>query len=189
MNDKLFDSEWRAACRIKPVPLSEQKSFILSHYLGKRPAIVTLSIGMFFKDEHVGMAIFSLPPKESAKMLGGKTWELSRLFIIDKLPKNSETWLIGSCIKFIKRNHPEIEYLISYADPSAGHSGTIYKASNWTYDGQTDAGRKTPRCDYADAITGKKYGRKGHVPAGAAVLRVPRVSKHRFIMPLKRTKK
>ena len=74
--------------------------------------------------------------------------------------------------------------LLSYADPSAGHAGTIYKAANWKQDGRTDDERKSPRCDYYDARTGKKYGRRGNMPADAVIERRPRVSKWRFVYPL-----
>jgi hypothetical protein len=77
---------------------------------------------------------------------------------------------------------------VSYADPSVGHVGTVYKASNWMADGRTDDERKSPRCDYVDANTGKKYSRKSHIPAGAKVQRVPRVSKFRFVYPMKNRK-
>ena len=114
------------------------------------------------------------------KRYKGKTWELSRLYLIDRIPCNAETWLIGQSIRHIKRHHPDVHHLVSYADPSAGHQGTIYKAANWRPDGRTDDDRKTPRCDYVDLRTGKKYGRAGNVPKSAEVQKVPRISKHRF---------
>lgn len=41
------------------------------------------------------------------------------------------------------------------------------------------------RCDYADKRTGKRYSRRSHVPADADIVRVPRVSKHRFTYQLR----
>lgn len=70
------------------------------------------------------------------------------------------------------------------ADPSAGHTGTIYRAANWRQDGMTDDERKSPRCDYVDLRTGKKYGRRGNMPPDAVVVRKPRVSKYRFMLAL-----
>jgi hypothetical protein len=63
---------------------------------------------------------------------GRDTWELSRLWIDDSVPRNAETFLIGRSIRHIKKNHRNIKTLISFADPEAGHSGTIYRASNWS---------------------------------------------------------
>ena len=132
----------------------------------------------------VGCIVYSAPPREVEKRYGGKTWELARLYLLDEVPKNAETWLIGKSVRWIKREHPDVENLVSYADPSAGHQGIIYKAANWKEDGRTDEERKTPRCDYYDARTGKKYGRRGNMPQDAVVERRPRISKHRFVYAL-----
>jgi len=61
----------------------------------------------------VGVIVFALPPRETMQRYG-----------VD--------------IKFIRSNHPQVDALVSYADPSAGHSGTIYRAANWESDGHTD---------------------------------------------------
>jgi hypothetical protein len=60
-------------------------------------------------------------------------WELKRLWTNDCLPKNTESWFIAKSIDYIKKNHKNIKCLISYADPDAGHIGTIYQATNWIY--------------------------------------------------------
>jgi len=131
-----------------------------------------------------GGIVFALPPRETAKRYGGVTWELARLWIADDIPQNAETFLIGASVRYIRRVRPEMQCLVSYADPSAGHVGTIYKAANWTSDGRTDQERKTSRFDYADATTGKRYSRRSHVPDGIEIARIPRVSKNRFYLQL-----
>ncbi len=108
-------------------------------------------------------------------------WELARLYLVDDTPPFAETWFMAQGVKWVRREHPEVDLLISYADPSAGHKGTIYKAGNWIPDGRTDDERKSPRCDYAHPTTGKKYSRRSHVPEGVEPIRVPRVSKFRFV--------
>lgn len=180
----LFDSSWRLACSVRKCSVTEVDAFIKAHYLGKRPAIVLLCLAMERGAELLGCVVYSAPPREADKRYGGKTWELARLYLLDEVPKNAETWLISKSVKWIKRHHPEVRHLLSYADPSAGHSGTIYKAANWRQDGMTDDERKTPRCDYYDERTGKKYGRRGNMPLDAVVVRKPRVSKWRFTLAL-----
>ncbi len=188
----VFDSEWRKACRVEPVSVMAVDGFIKAHYLHKRPAVVLLALAMMRGSRSIGCVIYSAPPKETEKRYGGKTWELARLYLLDDVPKNAETWLISQSVKWIRRNNPEVCTLVSYADPSAGHSGTIYKAANWVMDGRTDEGRKTPRCDYYDTQldlfgkTEKKYGRRGNMPADAVVERRPRVSKHRFALAIRK---
>ena len=57
--------------------------------------------------------------------------ELRRLAISDKCPKFTATWMIGAMVKDIKKRFIDVEKLISYQDTDV-HTGTIYKASNWT---------------------------------------------------------
>jgi len=182
----LFDKRWRAACRIKPCSVKDVEGFVQAHYLAKRPAIVLLALVMLHNEHPVGCVIYSAPPREADVRYGGKTWELARLYLLDEVPQNAETWLIAQSVKWIRQHRPEVFNLVSYADPSAGHSGTIYRAANWREDGRTDDERKTPRCDYYDARTGQKYGRRGNMPADAVVERRPRVSKHRFALAIRR---
>lgn len=180
----LFDRVWRRSCMVRRCSITEVDRFIKAHYLAKRPAIVMLCLIAEHDGQAIGCIVYSAPPREADKRYGGKVWELARLYLLDEIPKNAETWLIGQSVKYIKRNHPEVQHLLSYADPSAGHQGTIYKAANWRLDGRTDDERKTPRCDYYDARTGKKYGRRGNMPTDAVVERIPRVSKWRFTLAL-----
>jgi hypothetical protein len=132
-------------------------------------------------DTPIGCVIFALPPRETARRYGGLTWELARLYMLDEVPPNAESWAIAAALRWVQRNHPQVLHVVSYADPSAGHLGRIYRASNFRADGRTDEERKTPRFDYADAVTGKHYSRRGHIPEGVAITRVPRVSKYRYV--------
>jgi hypothetical protein len=178
----VFDSAWRAVSEVSPCSISSVSDFIMAHYLHKRPAIVLLCLALTVKGETRGVIVFSAPPIQTEKRFGGVTWELARLWIDDHVPMNAETFFIGKAVKFVSRHAPQVKYLVSYADPSAGHRGTIYRAANWTFDGMTDGDRTTPRQDYVDLNTGKKYGRKGNMPATANLARQPRVSKMRFVM-------
>jgi hypothetical protein len=179
-----FDGAWRAACAVDRVERSDVDAMIRQHYIGKWPGVCVLILAMTRDGEFLGTVVFALPPRETSKRYGGETWELARLWLHDSVPKNAETWLISKSVKYIRKNRPEVKVLVSYADPSAGHAGTIYKAANWIADGRTDQERKTPRFDYACAKTGKRYSRRGHVPDSVEIVRIARVSKHRFIYRL-----
>ena len=182
----VFDSAWRAACEVVKVTRAEAQSMIQSHYLKKWPGVCVLVLALRHKIEQrlLGVIVYALPPRETNKRYGGETWELARLWLEDAVPKNAETYLIARSVRYIAQHFPQVKCLVSYADPSAGHSGVIYRAANWKDDGRTDGERKTPRFDYADAVTGKKYSRRKHIPAGVDFVRVPRVSKHRFVYRL-----
>lgn len=180
----VFDSDWRKACSVRRCSITEVDAFIMAHYLARRPAIVMLCLIMERGGKPIGCIVYSAPPREAYKRYGGIVWELARVYLLDEIPRNAETWLIGQSVRYIKRHHGDVQHLLSYADPSAGHTGTIYRAANWRPDGQTDDDRKSPRCDYYDERTGKKYGRRGNMPTDAVVVRKPRASKWRFTLAL-----
>ena len=54
--------------------------------------------------------------------------------MIDETPRNSESFFIAKTIKYLKK-HTEYRGIVSFADPNHGHSGIIYRASNFQYDG------------------------------------------------------
>lgn len=157
---------------------------IRRHYLRAWPGVVVATLGLYRAEVSVGVIVFSLPPPETFVRYGGVTWELGRLWIDDAEPRNTESWFIARAVRYVRRFHPSVFALVSYADPSAGHIGTIYKASNWLADGRTDEERQTPRFDYEH--NGKRFSRRAHVPEGVEALRVPRVSKYRYWLPLRK---
>lgn len=105
---------------------------------------------------------------------------LARLWVHDDEPRNTETWFIARAVKLVRRLCPTIRFLVSYADPSVGHQGIVYRAANWRYDGHSDGERKTPRFDYL--CDGKRYSRRSHLPEGRPFERIPRVSKARYVL-------
>ena len=69
-----------------------------------------------------------------------KCLELRRLVCIDDTPKNTESYFIGQTFKLLKRD-TDMEVIVSFADQHHGHSGVIYKATNFDYLGETSKGR------------------------------------------------
>ncbi len=66
--------------------------------------------------------------------------ELRRLCCIDDTPKNTESYFIGFTLRWLQKNS-QIKKVISYADETYNHSGTIYKASNFKNLGMTAKGK------------------------------------------------
>ena len=66
--------------------------------------------------------------------------ELRRLVCIDDTPKNTESYFIGQTFKWLKQN-TDMEVVVSFADEHHGHTGVIYKATNFEYWGETAGGR------------------------------------------------
>lgn len=67
--------------------------------------------------------------------------ELRRLVCIDDTPKNTESYFIGATLRWLKKN-TNIKFVVSYADQEYGHTGTIYKASNFEYWGWRKGAKK-----------------------------------------------
>ena len=66
--------------------------------------------------------------------------ELRRLCCIDDTPKNTESYFIGGALRQLKRDWGG-SIVVSYADKEYGHTGVIYKASNFKMVGEV-AGAK-----------------------------------------------
>lgn len=61
--------------------------------------------------------------------------ELRRLCCIDDTPKNTESYFIGRSLRLLKNDWCK-GIVVSYADKEYGHSGVIYKASNFKMIGE-----------------------------------------------------
>jgi hypothetical protein len=97
--------------------------------------------GLFDDEEMIGCVIYGKPasnalcvgvcgPEESSKVL-----ELTRLWIKDGTPKNTESFLIGRSLKLLPKDK---DIIVSYAEIGAGHIGVVYQATNWIYTGMSD---------------------------------------------------
>ena len=90
--------------------------------------------------------------------------ELRRLCCIDDTPKNTESYFFGQTFKMLKRDK-DFEVIVSFADEHHGHTGVIYKATNFEYWGKT-AGAKMLMVDGKETHSRslnqvkRPYGRK-----------------------------
>lgn len=88
----------------------------------------------------IGAALFgSLGMANNWKKFANKeceVTELHRLCCIDDTMKNTESFFISRCLRWLKQN-TEIKVVVSYADENHNHKGVIYQASNFEYLGQT----------------------------------------------------
>ena len=110
--------------------------------------------GKFGLPEMIGAMLYAMPSMPStAKKYNPinptKCFELRRLVCIDDTPKNTESYFIGQTFKWLKQN-TDIEVIVSFADEEYGHSGIIYKATNFEYCGTTSPSKKL-------IVDGKEY--------------------------------
>jgi hypothetical protein len=114
------------------------KNLIIKYHYLHRQAPCSKSFGLFCKNcnKVVGVIIYGISCS-STLLKGicgdeekGNVYELTRLWIKDGTPKNSESFLIGNTLKLLDK-----EIIVSFAEIQQGHAGTIYQASNFIYCG------------------------------------------------------
>ena len=176
---------------VKPISHAVAKALVVRHhYLHSLPGGTLLAFGVFVGMCLMGVLTIGCGPSQAYRLVEGACSDdcavLTRLWLSDDLPKNSESRVIGVVLRALQRN-TSLKFVISYADPSQGHVGTIYQATGWIYTGLSDA---TPLYDIGDGVPRHsrslshalgthsiKYLR-GH-DIDAKVL--PQAAKHRYI--------
>jgi hypothetical protein len=129
------------ALRVQPVRASVVSELVRQqHYLHSMPAAPRACFAVYLDAELVGAMVFTSGPRLGFRLVGGgypqQAATLARLWLSDVLPANSESRVIGVVLRHLRRHTPW-KILLSYADPMAGHVGTIYQATGWLYLGQT----------------------------------------------------
>lgn len=111
------------------------------HYSGKVVNNSTLNLGVKYEGKLYGAMQFGSPMDKSKilPLVPDTKWndmlELNRMAFSDVLPRNSESRAISLAMKWIKKNAPNIEWVVSFADGTQCGHGTIYQASNFILTG------------------------------------------------------
>lgn len=110
------------------------------HYLGSAPR-GGATVGAYLHDRLIACATYSpLSRIETAKRLGcavSEVRELGRFCIHpDFQKKNLASWMLSKSTKHFMRNS-SVKTIVTFADTTQGHTGTIYKAAGWVADGRT----------------------------------------------------
>jgi hypothetical protein len=173
------------------VPHSIAKQLLVrEHYLHSFPGGTKLAFGAFVESRLLGVLTLGAGPANAYSLVDGATPDdcltLSRLWLSDELPKNSESRFIAVVLRTLRHN-TGLKFLVSYADPARVHVGTIYQATGWTYTGLSEA---TPLYDIGDGrhyhsrSLSHSYGSHGlaHFQRhGIQVKLVPQQPKHRYL--------
>lgn len=96
--------------------------------------------GCFINDILIAVCLFANPTRnESHNLLNvgnGCLKELVRLCrhpLYDK--KNFMSWFLSRCLKKLKCDYNDVTHVLTFADKTFGHSGSIYKACNFRFNG------------------------------------------------------
>ena len=148
-------------CSVQPIEEAQAKAFVVSmHYSGTCPA-ARFRAGVFIKERFArerlaGVGVFSVPmnqkvvPRYFPGLTPNEGIELGRLVLSDELAANAESWALARMRRLLSKALPEVRGIVAYCDPverrdergelvKRGHIGTIYKASNATYQGRSSA--------------------------------------------------
>ena len=131
---------------VDPCHIDDIRTFVERwHYSGNVNGIrITQCFALRDSSHLIGAMIYGGLAMANAWKKYGETEhdviELRRLCCIDDTPKNTESYFIGKTLRWLRNNTDHLT-VVSYADTHHGHSGTIYKAANFTHVGMTPAGR------------------------------------------------
>lgn len=127
---------------LRPIDGRTARSFIkANHYSGKAVNNSNLHIGAFWHGSLAGVMQFG-PPLDKRKLLGlvhGTGWanmmELNRMAFGPELPRNSESRALGVAFRILRKNAPQVKWVVSFADATQCGDGAIYRASGFTLTG------------------------------------------------------
>lgn len=164
------------------------KAFIKQHHYSHGCHNGPMGWGLFDNGRLIGVCAFATPCSENvrASIFGAEkkaaVTELHRLVLLDEAPKNSESWFVSRALRGLKDEKPNILAVVSFADGTEGHVGTIYQALNAIYYGTS--GRAT---FYVDADGRLRHPRQNgvNISKEEALERgwvpVSREAKHRYL--------
>ena len=163
------------------------------HYLHTLPGATSMAFGVLLYGRLLGALTLGAGPSNVFRFVDGASPRdciaLTRLWLSDVLPPNAESKVIGIVLRKLAR-HTDLRFVVSYADPAAGHVGTIYQASNWLYLGLSQA---TPLYSLAGGSPrhsrtfSHSFGTRNvsHFAAlGVSLRKFPQHPKHRYLYPL-----
>jgi hypothetical protein len=187
---------------VKIIDKKIAKEIIINNHYSKKWSSCRFAFGLFRNDKLVGVAVYGFPVgrqvvKSISSILENKdVLELTRLFVYDSEPRNTETMFLSMTFKHLKQE--KIKVIVSYSDPLYGHVGIIYQASNFLYQGNNTMLVK----GYSYKINGKVYHARSAVAKFGSVKdevlkkvdskyeKVELLKKHRYIYILdKKSKK
>jgi len=146
---------------VKDVSLERGREYIIENHYTSGCGVASMTWGLFHEstDEMVGAIAFQTPISENVRkaIFGDEVcWcddvdgehgfhqhvtELHRLATNDDLPNTATSWFISQALDRLKKYKPKYWAVVSHADETEDHQGTVYQATNAIYTGMA-GGRK-----------------------------------------------
>ncbi len=101
----------------------------LAHYLGELHYLGATGRGIGWSDEY-GVLILAKPTSRRLPQDG--TWlELVRWCLTGERNGGSRQW--AAVTRWLRSERTDVTTVVSYSDPSVGHTGALYRACNWRW--------------------------------------------------------
>jgi hypothetical protein len=176
---------------LHPIPFTVARDLVVAHhYLHSMPGGTWFTFGVFLDSSLLGVMTLGAGPFLVHQLVDAAQPDdcvvLTRLWLSDQLPRNSESRVLGIVLRALRRD-TQLKFVVAYSDPAAGHQGTIYQATNWIYTGLStavasyDLGDGVPR---HSRTVGQVFGSHSvkHLKASGIMARpVPQEAKHRYL--------
>lgn len=143
------DSELKSpSLWLEEIPLETAAEFVLRHHYSKvMPKQTKIVLGLY-KGQNgplVGVITFGwgVRPQDTIRRLfpslkAKDYFEIGKMCVHDSEPKNTESRLLSLSMRWIKKNHPQIKLIFTWADAIWGKPGYVYQAANFYYGGFID---------------------------------------------------
>lgn len=163
------------------------------HYSKSIPVPPLVKVGVWEDGKYIGVVIFSRGASSNLlKPYGLKQdegCELTRIALTKHKTPVSKIMMIA--IKFLKKRSPELKLVVSFADPTYGHHGGIYQATNWIYNGETakskeywHKGKRLHSRQVSEKGWNIQQGQKRLTLKPSQCVVKETNGKHRYLMPL-----
>lgn len=182
--------------RVEKIPTVLGKEFVKKYHYSHGIHNGPMCYGLLNGNDLIGVLAFATPCSEAvcASVFGiehkRSVTELHRLVLLDEVPKNAESWFISRVLRQFKKDRPNYNAVLSFADATQGHIGVIYQATNAIYAGTSgkatfyldpDGRLRHPRQN-GHNISKEEAKERGWKP-------VKREGKHRYLYLLGNNKK
>jgi hypothetical protein len=141
--DQLPEKFRAADWEVRDIPHWMAKALIQrEHYSGGCSNTQVYGHGLYLRHgiNLWGVAMWLPPTRVAAESVNRPEWRrvlsLTRLAVQPMVPKCGASFLLGASIRMIRKD-ARFASLVTYADESQGHTGAIYRATNWDYIGRT----------------------------------------------------
>ena len=163
------------------------------HYSKSMPLPPLVKVGVWECQKFIGVVIFSRGASNTLLKPYGlnqdEGCELTRIALKNHVAPVSK--IISIALKFLKQNSPKLRLVVSFADPTYGHSGIVYQASNWLYAGTTAPSKeyfKNGKRLHNRQVSAKGYeiqfGKKIKTPKPSECIVKVTDGKYRYLMAL-----